>query len=123
MLKSLEGKTVIVTGASKGIGRGIAKRFGRAGLNVLVVSRHLDEAENFVFGAGYATEVMEPFIILSGKGLTKKRIAEGVRITTAFQLKQSEEYFERLAKCGLPERRERSRLWKMVELAKQSAAA
>ena len=33
-----------------------------------------------------------------------------------FQLKQSEEYFERLAKCGLPERRERSRLWKMVEL-------
>lgn len=45
MLKSLQGKTVIVTGGSKGIGRGIAKRFGHAGLNVLVVSRHLDEAE------------------------------------------------------------------------------
>ena len=45
MLKSLQGKTVIVTGASKGIGRGIAKRFGQAGLNVLVVSRHLDEAK------------------------------------------------------------------------------
>jgi len=45
MLKSLQGKTVIVTGGSKGIGRGIAKRFGLAGLNVLVVSRHLDEAE------------------------------------------------------------------------------
>jgi 3-oxoacyl-[acyl-carrier protein] reductase len=45
MLKSLQGKTVIVTGASKGIGRGIAKRFGLAGLNVLVVSRHLEEAK------------------------------------------------------------------------------
>jgi hypothetical protein len=87
------------------------------------IHRHLDEAENFVFGAGYATEVMEPFIILSGKGLAKKNIEEGVRITTAFQLKQSEEYFERLAKCGLPERRERSRLWKMVELGKQASAA
>jgi hypothetical protein len=87
-----------------------------------VVHRHLDEAENFIFGAGYATEVIEPFIILAGKGLTKQNIRDGARITTAFQLKQSEEYFERLAKCGLPERRERSRLWKFVELTKQAAA-
>jgi len=63
--------------------------------------------------------VMEPFIILSGKGLKKANVAEGVRITLAFQMKQTEEYFERLAKCGLPERRERSRLWKMFELQKQ----
>jgi hypothetical protein len=87
------------------------------------IHHHLDEAENFVFGAGYATEVLEPFIILAGKGLTKECIAEGARITNAFQLKQTEEYFERLAKCGLPERRERSRLWKFVELQKQAAAA
>jgi len=46
-----------------------------------------------------------------------------VRITNAFQLKQTDEYFERLAKCGLPERRERSRLWKMVDLRKQTMAA
>ena len=39
MLKSLHGKTVIVTGASRGIGKGIAERFGEVGLNVLVVSR------------------------------------------------------------------------------------
>ena len=45
MLKSLQGRTVIVTGGSKGIGRGIARRFGLAGLNVLVVSRKLAEAE------------------------------------------------------------------------------
>jgi len=44
MLKSLAGKTIIVTGASRGIGRGIAIRFGQAGLNVLVVSRNQVEA-------------------------------------------------------------------------------
>lgn len=46
MFKSLEGKTAIVTGASRGIGRGIARRFGEAGLNVLAVSRTIGEAEN-----------------------------------------------------------------------------
>ncbi|HLK12605.1 MAG TPA: ferritin-like domain-containing protein [Candidatus Binatia bacterium] len=88
-----------------------------------VIHQHLDEAENFVFGAGYATEVLEPFIILAGKGLTRERVQEGVRITSAFQLKQSEEYFERLARCGLPERRERSRLWKFVEMNRQALGA
>jgi 3-oxoacyl-[acyl-carrier protein] reductase len=39
MFNSLHGSTVIVTGASKGIGRGIAERFGLAGCNVLVVAR------------------------------------------------------------------------------------
>ncbi|MBL8577025.1 MAG: 3-oxoacyl-ACP reductase FabG [Mesorhizobium sp.] len=45
MFKSLKGKTAIVTGASKGIGRGIAGRLGEAGLNVLVVSRTIADAE------------------------------------------------------------------------------
>jgi 3-oxoacyl-[acyl-carrier protein] reductase len=44
MFKSLRGRSVIVTGASKGIGRGIALRFGLAGCKVLVVSRSLSEA-------------------------------------------------------------------------------
>jgi 3-oxoacyl-[acyl-carrier protein] reductase len=44
MFNSLKGRSVIVTGASKGIGRGIALRFGLAGCQVLVVSRHLEEA-------------------------------------------------------------------------------
>lgn len=44
MFASLEGRSVIVTGASKGIGRGIAHRFARAGCKVLVVSRNLGEA-------------------------------------------------------------------------------
>ena len=45
MLTSIAGRSVIVTGASKGIGKGIAQVFARSGGKVLVVSRHLDEAE------------------------------------------------------------------------------
>jgi 3-oxoacyl-[acyl-carrier protein] reductase len=44
MFTSLKGRSVIVTGASKGIGRGIAVRFGLAGCKVLVVSRQLPDA-------------------------------------------------------------------------------
>lgn len=45
MFTSLKGRSVIVTGASKGIGRGIVRRFGEVGCHVLVVSRRLAEAD------------------------------------------------------------------------------
>jgi 3-oxoacyl-[acyl-carrier protein] reductase len=45
MFTPLRGRSVIVTGSSKGIGRGIALRFGLAGCKLLVVSRSLDEAK------------------------------------------------------------------------------
>jgi 3-oxoacyl-[acyl-carrier protein] reductase len=45
MLASIAGRSVIVTGASKGIGKGIAKIFCRNGGKVFVVSRSLVEAE------------------------------------------------------------------------------
>jgi 3-oxoacyl-[acyl-carrier protein] reductase len=45
MFTSIEGRSVIVTGASKGIGRGIALGFGAANCRVLVVSRKLSEAQ------------------------------------------------------------------------------
>src|SRR4029450_9980441 len=45
MLLSIAAQSLIVTGASKGIGKGIAKIFCRNGGKVLVVSRNLGEAE------------------------------------------------------------------------------
>jgi 3-oxoacyl-[acyl-carrier protein] reductase len=39
MFTSLKGRSVIVTGSSKGIGRGIARRFAQVGCRVLVVAR------------------------------------------------------------------------------------
>lgn len=65
MFRSLKGKTAIVTGASKGIGRGIARRLGEAGLNVLVVSRTIGDAEKVAaeIGAGasaFAADVAKP---------------------------------------------------------------
>ncbi|MGR8918224.1 MAG: 3-oxoacyl-ACP reductase FabG [Gammaproteobacteria bacterium] len=44
MLTSIEGRSVIVTGASKGIGKGIARVFARHGARVLIVSRNVTEA-------------------------------------------------------------------------------
>jgi len=45
MLTSIAGRAVIVTGASKGIGKGIARVFARHGARVLVVARDLQQAQ------------------------------------------------------------------------------
>jgi 3-oxoacyl-[acyl-carrier protein] reductase len=44
MSHSLKDRSVVVTGGSKGIGRGIARVFAAAGANVVLTSRHGDEA-------------------------------------------------------------------------------
>jgi len=42
---NLEGKSAIVTGGTKGIGRAIAEALVREGVNVCISSRHGDEIE------------------------------------------------------------------------------
>ena len=85
-----------------------------------MIHKHLDEVENLLFSGGYAVEVTEPFIILAGKGLKRENLERGTVITALFQLKQMEEYFERLDKCGLSERRQRSKLHNVLELTRAS---
>ena len=48
MFSSISGRTVVVTGGSKGIGKGIARVFGRHGANVLIVARGESEASKAV---------------------------------------------------------------------------
>jgi hypothetical protein len=45
MLTSIAGKSVVVTGASKGIGKGIARVFARNGAKVTIVARHHAESK------------------------------------------------------------------------------
>ncbi len=88
-----------------------------------VLHAHLDEAENISFAGAAATELTEAFIVLSGRGLKKENIDEGIKITTKFQLMQMAEHFERLDKCGMPERKERSKLYQMFLAGKAAAEA
>jgi 3-oxoacyl-[acyl-carrier protein] reductase len=48
MLTSIQGKTCIVTGASKGIGKGIARVFAAQGAKVMVVARGAEDAQKAV---------------------------------------------------------------------------
>ena len=68
MFTSLQGRSAIVTGGSKGIGRGIAETFAAAGVNVLVTARnqaHLDAAVDAMAGqpgrvSGLIADVTNP---------------------------------------------------------------
>lgn len=53
---NLNGKSAIVTGGTKGIGRGIAESLVRAGVNVCISSRHENEIERAVSELGDAGE-------------------------------------------------------------------
>ena len=48
MFTSIANRNVIVTGATKGIGKGIAKVFAKQGANVMIVGRSESDAKNTV---------------------------------------------------------------------------
>lgn len=57
MTSSIQGKTVFITGASKGIGKGIAEVFAKKGANTVVVARSLEAAQavaSELTAAGYS---------------------------------------------------------------------
>jgi 3-oxoacyl-[acyl-carrier protein] reductase len=68
MFTSLEGRSAIVTGGSKGIGRGIATTFAAAGVNVLITARTQADLDTTVADladqpgrvSGLATDVTDP---------------------------------------------------------------
>jgi 3-oxoacyl-[acyl-carrier protein] reductase len=55
MTQSLQGRSVVVTGGSKGIGKGIARVFAQAGARVAIVARHGDQAEAAAKEIGHGT--------------------------------------------------------------------
>src|SRR5690349_17589391 len=48
MFASLQGRSAIVTGGSKGIGRGIAETFADAGINVVLTGRNQADVDSCV---------------------------------------------------------------------------
>jgi 3-oxoacyl-[acyl-carrier protein] reductase len=68
MFTSLKGRSAIVTGGSKGIGRGIAETFAAAGIDVLVTARSQADLDATVAGlakhpgrvSGLAADVTDP---------------------------------------------------------------
>jgi 3-oxoacyl-[acyl-carrier protein] reductase len=84
----LKGRTALVTGGSRGIGRAIAERLGRSGADVVIVARRADvidqtvaELEGVVAGriAGYSCDVSDEAAIEQVFAATTERF-EGVDI-------------------------------------------
>ena len=55
---NLSGKTVLITGASQGIGEAAAKTFMQAGANVMMTARNLDKLEKIKRELGDRTEYL-----------------------------------------------------------------
>ena len=79
MFTSLSGRTAIVTGASRGIGRAIALRFGAVGCHVLVVARTPSGAEMVateIANAGGTATAAAADVSVSGDALRMAETAQ-----------------------------------------------
>lgn len=79
MSQSLQGRVVVVTGGSKGIGRGIAQVFAQAGAKVAVLARHGDQAERTAAEIGHGA-IGLPADVTSGESLQAAYVAVAKRL-------------------------------------------
>src|SRR5215213_6380483 len=68
-MKSLAGKVALVTGASRGIGKGIALGLGEAGATVYITGRTVEEGKAAVDLPGTIAQTAEEVSNLGGKGI------------------------------------------------------
>jgi hypothetical protein len=68
----------------------------------------LDEAENFSLSQ-FDSSLFEAMIVLAGKGTSPEQIKKGIEIVGTLQVRQIEEYFQRLRRAGFEERIEKSK--------------
>jgi hypothetical protein len=73
----------------------------------------LDEAENFTLNQ-FDSALFEAMIVLAGKGTRPEQIRRGIEIVGQLQVKQMEEYFQRLRRAGFAERIERSKFRELL---------
>ena len=68
-MKSLTGKVALVTGASRGVGKGIALGLGEAGATVYITGRTVEEGKASVDLPGTIHQTAEEVSSLGGKGI------------------------------------------------------
>jgi dehydrogenase/reductase SDR family member 1 len=85
-MRTLEGKVAIVTGASRGIGKGIALGLGEAGATVYITGRTVEEGKAAVPLSGTIHQTAEEVTALGGQGIAVRcdhRNDEEVRVVFA----------------------------------------
>ena len=66
---SLKGKVAVVTGASRGVGKGVALGLGEAGATVYVTGRSAEEKEDVEKLGGTVFSTAEAATAIGGKGI------------------------------------------------------
>ena len=74
----LDGKTALVTGASRGLGYGIAKRFLEAGARVAITSRHDEQIRAAAADLGSEKEVIGIAMDVTSQDMVNAGVAETV---------------------------------------------